>query len=57
MEKIAWTEFVRKYEVLHGVEENTYVAHTINRRKANGIGQILRKNCPLERFTENEGVK
>ena len=57
MEKIAGTEFVRKYEVLHGVEENRNVLHTIKRRKANWIGQILRKNWPLERVTENEEVK
>jgi hypothetical protein len=28
MEKIAWTEFVRNYEVLRGVEENRNILHT-----------------------------
>jgi hypothetical protein len=57
MEKIAWTEFVRKYEVLRGVGENRDILHTLKRKKANSIGQIFSKNCPLERVTENEGDK
>jgi len=57
MEKIAWTEFVRKYEVLRLVEENRNTLHTMKHRKANWIGQILRKNCPLEGVTENEVEK
>jgi len=35
MEKIVLTEFVRKYEVLHGVEKNRSTLHTVKRRKTN----------------------
>jgi hypothetical protein len=48
MEKISWTDRVRKEEVLHRVNEERKILHTIKRRKANCIGHILRRNCLLK---------
>jgi hypothetical protein len=48
MEKISWTDRVRNEEVLHRVKEERNILHTINRRKANWIGHILRRNCLLK---------
>jgi hypothetical protein len=49
MEKIISTDRVRNEEVLHGVKEKRNIVHTIKkRRKANWIGHILRRNCPLK---------
>jgi hypothetical protein len=44
MEKISWTDRVRNEEVLHRVKEERTILHTVKRRKANWIGQILRIN-------------
>jgi hypothetical protein len=44
MQKISWTDRVRKEEVLHRVKEERNILHTIKRRKANWIGHILRRN-------------
>jgi hypothetical protein len=41
MEKISWTDHVRNEEVLLRVNE-------IKKRKANWIGQMLRRNCLLK---------
>ena len=35
-------------ESLHGVKEERNILHTVNRRKANWIGHILRGNCLLK---------
>jgi hypothetical protein len=51
MEKISWTDRVRNEEVLHRVKERNIV-HTIKRRKANWIGDILRRNCVLKHVIE-----
>jgi hypothetical protein len=37
---------------LHKVKEGRYMLHTIKRRKANWIGHILHRNCPLKRAIE-----
>jgi hypothetical protein len=42
MEKIRWTDHVRN-EVLLRVKEQRNILHEISKRKANWIGQILRK--------------
>jgi hypothetical protein len=47
MEKISWTNHVTNEEVLHIVEEERNIIHTI-KRKANWIGHILRRNCLLK---------
>jgi hypothetical protein len=54
MEKISWTDCVRTEEVLHRVKEERNIVHTVNRRKANWIGYILRGNCFLKNVTEGK---
>jgi hypothetical protein len=44
MEKISWTDRVRKEEVLLRVNEQRNILHEIRKRKANWIGHILRGN-------------
>jgi hypothetical protein len=45
LEKIVWTDCSRNEVVLHSVEKDINILHTINRRKVNWIGHILRRNC------------
>jgi hypothetical protein len=52
MEKISWTEHVRNKDVLLRVKEQRNILHEIRKRKANWIGDILRRNCLLQRVTE-----
>jgi hypothetical protein len=52
MEKISWTDHVRNEDVLLTVKEQRNILHEISRRKANWIGYILRRNCLLQRLTE-----
>jgi hypothetical protein len=54
MEKMTWTDRVRNEEVLHRVEEERNILHTIKRRKANWIGHILRRNCLLKHVIEGK---
>ena len=54
IEKIGWTGRVRNKEVLQRVKKARNVLHTINRRKANYIGHILRKNCFKRHATEGK---
>jgi hypothetical protein len=54
MEKISWTDHVRNEEVLLRVEEQRNILHEISKRKANGIGHILRRNCLLQRVIEGK---
>ena len=42
--EIRWTDRVRNEEVLHRVKEERNILHTIERRKCNWIGHILRRN-------------
>jgi hypothetical protein len=48
MEKISWTDHVRKEEVLLRVKEQRNIPHEISKQKANWIGHILFKNCLLK---------
>jgi hypothetical protein len=48
MEKISWTDYVINEEVLLRVSEQRNILHEIRKRKANWIGQILRRNCLLK---------
>jgi hypothetical protein len=50
--EITWTNRVRNEEVLHRVKEERNSLHTIKRRKANWIGNILRRNCLLKHVIE-----
>jgi hypothetical protein len=54
MEKINWTDRVRKEEVLLRVKEQRNILHEIRKRKANWIGYILRRNCLLQRVIEGK---
>jgi hypothetical protein len=54
MEKISWTEHVRKEEVLLKIKEQRNILHEISNRKANWIGRILRRNCVLRRVIEGK---
>jgi hypothetical protein len=54
MEKISWTDHVRNEEVLLGVKEQRNIQHETSKRKANWIGHILRRNCPLQRVIEGK---
>jgi hypothetical protein len=53
MEKNSWTDRVRK-EVLLRVQEQRDILHEISKRKANGIGHILRRNCLLQQIIEGK---
>jgi len=55
MEKISWTNHVRNEEVLLRVKEQRNTLHEINKRKANWIGHILRRNCLLQKVIEVGG--
>jgi hypothetical protein len=46
MEQISCFDCMRN-EVLHRVKEDRTMLHTTKRRKANGIGHILQRNCLL----------
>jgi len=54
MEKISWSDHVRKEEVLLRVKEQRNILHEISERKANWIGHILRRNCLLQRVIEGK---
>ena len=54
MEKISWTDHVRNEDVLLRVKEQRYILHGIRKRKANWIGNILRRNCLLRRVIEGK---
>ena len=54
MEKISGTDHVRNENVLLRVKEQKNILHEIRKRKANWIGQILRRNCLLHRVTEGK---
>jgi hypothetical protein len=54
MEKIIWTDRVRNEEVLLRVKEQRNILHEISKRKANWIGNILRRNCLLRQVIEGK---
>ena len=54
IDKIGWTDRVRNEDVLHRVSEETNILHTIQRRKTNWIGHILRRNCLLKHIIEGK---
>ena len=54
MEKISWTDYVRKEEVLLRVNEQMNILHEIRKRKANWISHILRRNCLLKQVIEGK---
>ena len=54
MEKISWTDHVRNEEVLLRVNEQRNIIHEIIKRKTNGIGHILRRNCLLKKLLKEK---
>jgi hypothetical protein len=52
--KISWTNRVRKEEVLQRVNEERNILHTIQRRKTNWIGHILRRNSLLQHIIKQK---
>jgi hypothetical protein len=54
LKKISWTDHVRNEDVLLRVKEQRIILHEIRKRKANWIGDILRRNCILQRVTEGK---
>jgi hypothetical protein len=54
MEKISWTDHVRNEEVLLRVKEQRNILHEISKRKANWIGQILRRNRFLHKVIDEK---
>ena len=54
MEKVIWTYHVRNEEVLRRVKRESSILHTVERRKANWIGHILRRNCLLKQVIEGQ---
>ena len=41
-------------KVLHRVKEEWKILRTVNRREANWIGHILRRNCLLKHIIERQ---
>jgi hypothetical protein len=54
MQKISWTDRVRNEEVLHGVKEERNILRTLQIRKANWTGHILRGNYFLKHVIEGK---
>jgi heme exporter protein D len=49
---ISWNDRVRNEVVLHTVKEERSILHTVKRRKADWIGQILRRDCLLKHVSD-----
>jgi hypothetical protein len=54
MENVSWIYRVRKEKVLLRVKEQRNILHEIRKRKANWIGNILRRKCLLQRVIEGK---
>jgi hypothetical protein len=54
MDKISWTDHVRKEQVLFRVSEQRNILHEIRKRKAKWIGHILRRNRLLKEVIEGK---
>ena len=54
MEKVSGTDHVRNEEVLLTVKEQRNILHEISKRKANWIGNILRRNRLLQQVIEGK---
>jgi len=51
-EKISWTDRVGYEEVLHRVKVERSMLHAVKGSKAEWIGQILRRNCFLNKLSK-----
>ena len=54
MEKIIWTDLVRNEKVLHRVQKDRNIPHTIKRKKANWICHMSRRNRFLNLLIEEK---
>jgi hypothetical protein len=54
MMEINWIDRVRNAEVLNRRKEERNILHTVNRREANWIGHILRRNGLLKHVIEGK---
>jgi hypothetical protein len=54
MERIIWTDHVRKLDVLLRVKEQRNILREISKWKANWTGRILRRNCLLQRVNKGK---
>ena len=54
MEKLIWTDRVRKEEVLHKVKEDRNILHTVKSIKFNWIGHVLRMKRLLQHVIEGK---
>jgi hypothetical protein len=54
MEKISWTDCVRRVEVLQRVKEERNILQTTKRRKHNWIVHILLRNRLLKQIIEGK---
>ena len=54
MEKISWTDYVGNEDVLLRVTEQRNILQEISKRKANGLGHILRRSCLPQQITEGK---
>jgi hypothetical protein len=52
MEMISWTDHVRNEDILHTLNEERNILHTIKRKKDNWIDHVLCRNCILKHATE-----
>jgi hypothetical protein len=55
MEKISWTNQVKKKEILHRIKEERNFLLKIKRMKANLIRYMLHRNCLLKHLIEGKG--
>jgi len=53
-EKVNWADRLENEVVLHRVEEERNILHTIRQRKANWTGHILRRDCLLKHVIEGK---
>jgi hypothetical protein len=54
MEKISWTDRVRDEKILYRINKGRNIIHTIQTRKADLIGHILRMNCLIKHIVEGK---
>jgi len=54
MEKISWTDYVRKEEVLQTFKEERKILHTTQRRNTNWISHILLRNYLVKHVIEGK---
>jgi hypothetical protein len=54
IEKISWSDHVKKEKVLPRVKGERSILHALGRRKTNWVGHILHRNRCLKHIIERE---